>query len=123
MNDFKLIYENSNLITTDYVTNVHKEHLDWLTTELKQNVPTIVITHHLPSKLLSHDKYRPYDYMSSAFWSDLEYLQNDNILYWICGHTHTYMNLNINKSVYLANPFGNEIECKEKELQEIIIKN
>lgn len=67
---------------------LHQDHLEWLEKELKsQDVPTIVVTHHLPSFQVIHPSFA---YQSnSGFATNLEYLfLSKNLRAWICGHTH-----------------------------------
>jgi len=62
----------------------------------------VVVTHHLPSYsgISMEHKGNPYNYLFANHLDSL--LRRDNILAWICGHTHTQ---NIVGKLYI-NPFG-----------------
>lgn len=73
------------------------------------NEPCVVITHHLPHRLLSYA--RPYD----QTWTKLhgmfvntkcEDINNSNIKYWCYGHTHFRSMREINGITYVCNPIG-----------------
>jgi predicted phosphodiesterase len=124
MNDYKLIcIKPKKLITPLQITDIHIDHVKWLEGELASDTmtPTIVLTHHLPSKQLSHEKYEKYSHLNSAFFTDLEHLQQNNVRLWQCGHTHTNMEININETLYIVNPFGYDRECDAFYMREIEI--
>lgn len=89
----------------------HYKHVKFIRENIQSNHKIIVLTHYVPNKKLIEDKYknieRPYtdeQGVSSFFATDLETLtQNTNITTWICGHSHSIMNMKINGISYLMN--------------------
>ncbi len=89
INDYKKIYigDDSPFNAKD-CTRLHHEDLKWIKDSITDN--TIIITHHLPSKHLSHKKYAFYTDINCAFWTDIDdNLFSKKILMWLCGHTHS----------------------------------
>lgn len=84
------------IITLNDWDNLHLDQLNWLKQEieLEQSDKIVVITHHLPTPYLSHEKYRKYECYDSAFFTDLSTsgVFSNKIKLWVCGHTHTKMN-------------------------------
>lgn len=73
------------------------------------DLPCVVVTHHLPNRLLSYAK--PFD----QIWTKLhgmfvnthcEDIINNNIKYWCYGHTHYRSMKTINGINYVCNPVG-----------------
>lgn len=49
----------------------------------------VVVTHHLPSRELCHEKFKNYKLLNTAFYTDiLDNLPMNHVKYWFCGHTH-----------------------------------
>ncbi len=96
-------------ITTTMTTKLHNESLVWLDEKLQanQNKQVIILTHHLPSFKMIDAKYKNSP-ANDAFASDLDYImeENDNIKYWLCGHTHSSVTVKINNCECLTNPCG-----------------
>jgi len=94
----------------EYVAEFIKD-FTFIQSELEEhkndNVPTIVITHHLPSNALIHPRFMSSAY-NSAFVTDiLDRVELKNVLYWFCGHTHEHMNrLHRNTTRLVVNPVG-----------------
>lgn len=61
----------------------------------------VVVSHHLPSRELIHDKYK-YCEVNSAFASDVHIASDSRIIAWIAGHTHIPMEC----GKYHINPIG-----------------
>lgn len=78
----------------------------WLEEELKKDTitNTIIISHHMPSFKLIDKKYQ--NSSNYAFATNLEYMIQPNLKYWLCGHTHTPNDKLINGCRYLINPLG-----------------
>lgn len=96
-------------VTPKFTTSLHLHSVEWLNSELEKYKDQIIIvlTHHLPSFKLIHPKYAECEY-NDGFVSDLDYIfeKNNNIKYWLCGHTHTQINICINQTICLTNPCG-----------------
>jgi predicted phosphodiesterase len=68
--------------------------------------PTVVITHHAPSWLSVHEKYKE-DLVSAAYASRLEGLILDTKpTLWLHGHTHTAFDYTIGDTRVVCNPRG-----------------
>lgn len=107
MNDYRQIYKSKNkLISADETSIIHDNHVKWLKNILKNELPTIVITHHLPSLQLIDKKYRKYSDINHAFYTNLENIFNSNIKLWVAGHTHMSKKVTINKVPIIVNPLG-----------------
>jgi hypothetical protein len=74
------------------------EDVSWLHREILANaemgIPTIVITHHLPSFRFIASKYKDSP-LNFCFASRVDRLLRDPVRAWICGHSHTAMNLTV----------------------------
>lgn len=97
-----------NICCTD-TQNLFDQNVKWLEENLEKykDRTVVVLTHHLPSFKLVAKKYEG-DIINYAFASNLDYLfeKYPNILYWICGHTHTSQDVMINKTRCVCNPAG-----------------
>ena len=93
----------------DRYLSLHRDHRSWLVDRLDQSpLPTVVVTHHLPSYQMIHPKYHSYPTLS-YYASNLDALIPKADL-WICGHSHTAMKKRFGKTLCLSNPFGYEGE-------------
>ena len=98
-------------ITVQKYINMFNECIEFLTNTLPKHNNIIVISHHLPSLLLIHKKYKSAKYLPINQWfaSDLDELllsNNSRINGWIYGHTHTAMEINICGIDTFCNPVG-----------------
>lgn len=75
--------------------------------EFIQSTPTdIMITHHLPSYLCVDKQYKG-DPLNPFFVTEMfDYIYDSDIKYWIFGHTHNSVALNVNGTKLACNPFG-----------------
>lgn len=71
------------------------------------DMPIVVMTHHMPSYLSVHPKYRGSS-LNECFYSELGDFIADkkNLTLWTCGHTHDPHKYRIGNTVILANPRG-----------------
>lgn len=78
-----------------------------LTEALKNDKPTIVVTHHLPSYQSIHEKWKG-SKMNPGYASELsEFIeQNPNIKTWIHGHTHESCSYSIGNTQVVCHPRG-----------------
>lgn len=109
MNDYQKIRINEmnryrKIIPAD-VNSWHIKSYKALTKALSLNIPTIVLTHHLPSFKCIHPHFqnRP---LNEAYAAHLDDLIKPPILAWFFGHTHNFTNLEINNIKVGANPVG-----------------
>jgi predicted phosphodiesterase len=120
VNDYKYIYKNANTnVSAKDTTEIHNDQLDWLNKNITDNC--IIITHHLPTKRLSHEKYEKYKLYNSAFMTELNEMFTDKIKMWICGHTHTPMSYvdKVTGIHMITNPLGYEKENINSKINEI----
>ena len=78
---------DGDLITPGDTTEIHREHLDWLSREIVKPWPgqTVLVTHHAPSAAVSGSRSA----LSPAFASDLDsWIGAHRPNYWFFGHTH-----------------------------------
>lgn len=90
INDFYRIKYKNKILSTRNFNKLFESSFNFLNESIKnlQNKKTVVITHHAPSMLCidSEHKNSP---LNSAFMVDLtNFISNNNIDYWIYGHTH-----------------------------------
>ena len=75
---------------------------------IENDIPCIVVTHHLPSYRCINYKYKHLT-CNSAFASNLDSLitkHSDKIKVWIFGHSHASCDITVNKSRLVSNPLG-----------------
>lgn len=112
INDYNKIYikESYNTtITPKWISELHQTNVEWITNKLEvhKDKQVIILTHHLPTFKMIHPMYKGSD-INYAFCSDLDYLmeKNDNIKFWLCGHTHFNIETIINNCECITNPYG-----------------
>lgn len=106
LNDFKLILKDEwNFRASDSI-ELNNRSVAWLTEKLntKFDGKTVVITHHLPSKLSVSERYQD-NLLSACFASNLDHLFGHSDL-WIHGHTHNSFDYVINGTRVVCNPRG-----------------
>lgn len=116
MNDFRKIkYEGTGKsvakpfrklapLTTERCLEMHRESLEFIKQEIEPGC--IVVTHHSPTlKGLGERQYRRGDNLMYAYYTDLEYLMGNPML-WIFGHTHAPTNITIRNTDVISNPRG-----------------
>lgn len=104
MNDYSQI----NNFTPDLCNLLHEKDKNWLEESLSSsNLPTVVITHHLPSYDIIDEKYHVPSAMryNKYFASDLHYLL-EKVDVWCCGHSHTMVQREIHGCRCFLNPHG-----------------
>lgn len=71
--------------------HLHKEAVSWLDSALYNatvlQANTVVITHHMPSKIISHGRYANYK-NAENFSNNLEDMINWPVRAWVSGHSH-----------------------------------
>lgn len=101
-NYVKTNYSNGKKLNMKLHNELFTKNVKWIEENLEKNIPTIMLTHHLPSFNLGFfgNKYFPF---RTLFASDLEYLIQNPIEYWVFGHTHTKLKRKINNVTCLVN--------------------
>lgn len=107
MPDFRVIRaQGSRVLTIDDTVGMHEASRDFIARTLAEpfDGPTVVITHHAPSRRSIHPRFAGSP-INPAFVTDLERLMGPAAL-WIHGHTHDAFDYRIGGTRVLANPTG-----------------
>lgn len=111
MNDYRVIRTRDgekHLISPLFTLNKHMEAVEELKLAIKPN--SIVVTHHLPSRIAVHDKFKgnpQAELLNGAYASSLEDLILDTKPQaWMFGHTHTSFDGMIGSTRLMTNPVG-----------------
>ena len=127
MRDFSRIRSgevSSELFTPEHSTALFARHADWLDRRLAiaHAGPTVVITHHAPSRQSIHPRYAD-SIINACFVSDAEHLVGTaRAQLWIHGHTHDSFDYAVNDTRVVCNPRGyakagaNENACFDPDL-------
>jgi predicted phosphohydrolase len=107
INDVKKI---PNFNCTDY-NQLNSSCVDFLKNSISKNDNCIVITHHMPSESLIHQKYKTLEMQlyNKWFYCDMDDViknNKDKIKAWIYGHTHTPLDATLDKVPVICNPIG-----------------
>lgn len=110
MNDHRYIYpfDLGAPLTPHQCQKWHFEALEFLNTEMTKpfNGNTIVITHHLPHRECIAPRFMG-SFLNPAFCSDLDWLiRKHSPSLWVHGHTHSPVNVMIDKTRIISNPRG-----------------
>lgn len=90
------------------VRRIHHKHVEWLKAQLRapSQMPTVVVTHHLPSQRLRHEKFAR-SRVRTAYVNNLEELiHQPKVQMWICGHSHEHVETLLNGVKLVVNPTG-----------------
>lgn len=86
---------------------LHSMHRDFIAEEVKNHTKVIVVTHHAPlMTCVDTDNHSNLDYFYGC--TDMEdiILDNEQIKYWIYGHTHDPMEQEVGSTKLITNPRG-----------------
>jgi len=127
INDYKYIYVNEKHyktnVTCKFISSLHDQAVTFLKDKLEEHKDKkiIVLSHHLPSFEMVAEQYKdePTNY---AFATGLDELmeENDNIIGWLCGHTHTTMTAQINNCLCMTNPMGYNGENEQYDKKSLL---
>ena len=96
----KLNVQDTNNIHLETVKNLRK----WLETPWEGK--TIVMTHHLPHPLCVHEKWKGSN-LNDFFMTNLDdIIEQYDIDYWVHGHTHDNVDVEVHGTRILCNPMG-----------------
>lgn len=87
----------------------HNRDLEWITNlcKIHNNKNIVMLSHFVPTFKLIEQKYLDRGiHKTSAFATNLEYLINDPIVAWLCGHTHSVTHTCINGVFCGVNAYG-----------------
>ena len=111
MNDFHSVHLGGRRKFTP--EDAYQDHLSMLSyitdsIKLKPKGKFVVVGHHAPSKLSTHQRYQFDKQMNGAYSSNLEYLMEEfpQIKIWTHGHTHHAFDYEVNKTRIVCNPRG-----------------
>ena len=115
MNDFRVIKKElegyTNLKPSDTVVR-HRHMLGYIKQIVaeKHNEKFVVVGHHAPSKISTHENYKDQFLMNGAYSSDLSefIMDRPQIKLWTHGHTHHPFDYVIGETRIVCNPRGYE---------------
>jgi hypothetical protein len=96
------------LFTPEDSTALFDRHADWLGRKLAEPHagPTVVITHHAPSRMSIHPRFAD-SLLNASFVSDAERLvRASRARLWIHGHTHDSFDYFVDETRVVCNPRG-----------------
>ena len=96
------------LFTPDDAAARHARHAAWIASRLAtpHDGPTVVVTHHAPSRLSIHPRYAD-SLLNACFVSDAARLMGgDRASLWIHGHTHDSFDYDLAGTRVVCNPRG-----------------
>jgi Icc-related predicted phosphoesterase len=101
--DFRHVFRNK----VDYLVEFVKCYT-WLkdTLEKPPLFPRVVITHHLPTARLIHQRFQGSAINTAFFTSILDSLSLRNVKLWVCGHTHEFSQVKYGDTTLVVNPVG-----------------
>jgi len=96
-------------LTVNDTTGAHIQTRKYIEKQL-QDVPwnskTIVMTHHMPHPLCVAERFKG-QALNCFFMTDLDHIiENFDIDYWVCGHTHNSFDVEVHGTKILCNPMG-----------------
>jgi predicted phosphohydrolase len=99
--------------------------INFLKDIISKNDNCIVITHHMPSESLIHQKYKTLEMQlyNKWFYCDMDNVIKNNkekIKAWIYGHTHTPSNTKLHTVTVVCNPIGYLNENSNNDFNKII---
>lgn len=127
MNDYNSIREDSlgyTKLRPAHTLSRHIKSLQYIKNVVaeKHDTKFVVVGHHAPSKVSTHEKYKDDTLMNGAYSSDLSefILDHPQIKLWTHGHTHYPFDYTIGDTRIVCNPrgyVGYEVDAGEFELQ------
>ena len=119
INDYHLIHTEKGLLTIADTNNFNKKNIKWLVSELKTDIPCIVLSHHAPlfndpenNNYTADPKYTR-SKNNCAFHNNLKVLLKKPIILWTFGHTHYCTNFILNGIHIISNQLGYENEITD----------
>jgi predicted phosphodiesterase len=111
-----------NGMTVEKYNDLHNESLQFIKEQLIRHNNVIIITHHLPSYMLIDSKYSDCGYLQwfASHLDDLMLREQDKIVCWIYGHTHTSRICTIHDVPMFCNPIGYKGENKDVYYKKLI---
>jgi len=109
MNDFRrILYHGKTLSVEDY-NKINDVCLSFLESELEHSLtPALIFTHHVPLSTCSSDEHKR-SLLKNAFSNDLDDMvarYSSKIRYWIFGHSHHSICLDLGQTSFRSNQLG-----------------
>jgi len=106
--------------------NLHRNDFKFIQDNLASELPTIIMTHHLPSPILIQDQYKTPENTQLNEWFASPTIENldftgSNVKAWIYGHTHSPLTKTVNDIDTYCNPVGYPEEENELYISELTI--
>lgn len=95
-------------------TNEHQKDVTWLKNicHTYSDKRIVVLTHYVPTFKLIETRYKERGlFVTSWFASELDYMMEKPIVAWICGHSHSIIETNINGVYCGINAVGHNAIC------------
>lgn len=107
INDYrKILSDDGKRITAEDTGRWHEESVAFLFKEFSKPGDKLVITHHLPSMQLIHEKYQGHP-VNCAFASSLDIMfKGSGVKVWCAGHTHSKIVKKMDDIHFYVNPYG-----------------
>ncbi|MFA6677201.1 MAG: metallophosphoesterase [Bacteroidales bacterium] len=108
ISDFRRIMYNGNLLTFVDFNKEHKRCLEFIKSAVANSKANkkIVVTHHVPSFQMQCPKFKD-SRANGAFIVELEdFIMDSDIDYWIYGHSHYNIDVQIGKTKCVSNQLG-----------------
>lgn len=111
MNDYNIVQwntKNYQKLRPNETAKFHFESVQFIKDSVDKTKKNIIMSHHAPSSLSVHEKYKNDRYMNHAYYSDLSELILDNpgIVLWGHGHMHDSFDYVIGSTRVICNPKG-----------------
>ena len=106
--DYKHIKNGKYFITPNELNKIHKESYKFIKKSLLENTldKIFIVTHHAPTKLVVSD-FHKHSSINDSFVVELySMIFDNNIDYWLYGHTHQNIDSEINGTKIISNQFG-----------------
>lgn len=115
MNDFRIVrnsQRNYARLRPQDTVNKHHDHVAYIKHVVENDATKkyVVVGHHSPSKLSTHEKYKGERIMNGCYSSDLSdfILDHPQIKLWTHGHTHYPFDYMLGETRIVCNPRGYE---------------
>lgn len=117
--DFRRIMFNGEILTSADFNREHKRCFEFLRNAVLSSKVNkkVVVTHHVPSFLMRCPKFTN-SHANGAFTVELEdYIKESGIDYWIYGHSHYNVDVEIGKTKCVSNQLGYVFSGEHKTFQ------
>lgn len=107
LNDYQFVLHAGKLMEPEDTRQDHEASRRWLAERLAEphDGPTVVVTHHAPSELSGHPKYRG-DELSPCFASEMPDEFFGKAALWVHGHMHNSSDYELGGTRVVCNPRG-----------------